>query len=238
MMRTLLSEIIADNTLMERVQQTISVLVIPPFPYILAAQQQLANSPLAVGAQNLAMTDAGAFTGEVSAGMLMDCQASYVLVGHSERRSLFGETNQDVLAKTLKAINAGLKVIVCVGETLEQRQNGDAEAVVAEQLRAHIEQLTAEQWNNLVIAYEPVWAIGTGETATPEQAQVMHAAIRQMLKSISDVTASATQILYGGSMNANNATELLAQPDIDGGLIGGASLKSEDFRKIIDIACR
>lgn len=238
MASSLLSEITADSSLVERMQQAINVLVIPPFPYLATAVQQLTELPISVGAQNVAATEAGAFTGEVSASMLVDCQVGYVLVGHSERRSLFAETDQDVLEKTQVSLAAGLKVIVCVGETLEQRQGGNAEAVVGRQLQSLVDVLTAEQWQNVVIAYEPVWAIGTGETATPEQAQSMHFAIRNMLMPISKETAAATQILYGGSMNAANAEQLLAQPDIDGGLIGGASLKSADFCKIIDIACR
>ena len=164
--------------------------------------------------------------------MLADVGCRLALVGHSERRSLYGETDAQVLEKTRQLLANGLTAVVCVGETLEQRQAGSEEAVVAEQLALLLRELSSYDWRNIVLAYEPVWAIGTGETATPEQAQAMHAFVRGLLQEKDPAVAAATRILYGGSVKAANAAELFAQPDIDGGLVGGASLDATEFSAI------
>lgn len=208
------------------------VAVFPPFPYLAQAVQTTGNSTVWVGAQNVASESSGAFTGEVSASMLADVGCRLALVGHSERRSLYGETDAQVLEKTRQLLANGLTAVVCVGETLEQRQAGREEAVVAEQLALLLRELSNYDWRNIVLAYEPVWAIGTGETATPEQAQAMHAFIRSLLQEKDPALAAATRILYGGSVKAANAAELFAQPDIDGGLVGGASLDATEFSAI------
>lgn len=208
------------------------VVVFPPAPYLSQAVELNQNTQLSTGAQNCAAYDAGAFTGEMSAGMLADIGCQQVLIGHSERRALFAEDDATVLAKTRQALAAGLVAYVCVGETLAQRQQGQEQQVVASQLKALVDQLTESDWQQLVIAYEPVWAIGTGETATPEQAQAMHAFIRAELQQVSAAVAQDTRILYGGSVKAANAAELFGQPDIDGGLVGGASLDAEEFLAI------
>ncbi|MEC8907743.1 MAG: triose-phosphate isomerase, partial [Pseudomonadota bacterium] len=201
----------------------------PPFPYLSQAISVAEGSQISVGAQNCAEADSGAFTGEVSAEMLSDLGASMVIIGHSERRTLYGETDDVVLRKTRKALDNGLIAVVCVGETLEERQGGKAEEVVGAQMSLLISELTDADWKNVVIAYEPVWAIGTGETATPEQAQAIHAFIRGLLTERSADLAAATRLLYGGSVKAANAAELFSQQDIDGGLVGGASLDVDEF---------
>jgi triosephosphate isomerase len=203
--------------------------VFPPFPYLSQAISIAEGSQISVGAQNCAEADSGAFTGEVSAEMLSDLGASMVIIGHSERRTLYGETDDVVLRKTRKALDNGLIAVVCVGETLEERQGGKAEEVVGAQMSLLISELTDADWKNVVIAYEPVWAIGTGETATPEQAQAIHAFIRGLLTERSADLAAATRLLYGGSVKAANAAELFSQQDIDGGLVGGASLDVDEF---------
>ena len=185
-----------------------------------------------VSAENLNMNASGAFTGEVSAEMIKDFGANHVIVGHSERRSLYGETSEIVAEKTKAAIDSGLTPILCLGESLDQRESGKTESVVSEQLNKVIKMVGIEAFNNIIIAYEPVWAIGTGMTATPEQAQAVHKFIRDLLASSSQDIADKTAILYGGSMNAGNAVELISCADIDGGLIGGAALKAEDFLQI------
>ena len=200
------------------------VLVCPPFPYLPAVLEQAAGSALQVGAQNCSEHGQGAHTGEVAADMLSDIGCGWVILGHSERRQEAGETSELVAAKARVARAAGLKPILCVGETLEQRKAGDAESVVTGQLAP----LMADLTDTDVIAYEPVWAIGTGETASPEQAQAMHAAIRGYLAQHTGL-ADTMRILYGGSVKANNAEALFAQADIDGGLVGGASLKADEF---------
>ncbi len=202
------------------------ILLCPPATLILAMAQTKPEW-LMLGGQDCAMTQSGAHTGDVSARMLADLGCSHVIVGHSERRADHGEDNAIVRAKAKAALEAGLTPILCVGETLEQRESGDAEAVVITQMRASLPECAADQ---IVIAYEPVWAIGTGRTASPEDAQAMHAALRAAWPG-SD--GDALRILYGGSMNPANADALLSQSDIDGGLIGGASLKSEQFASII-----
>lgn len=223
MAQALLSDILAADI------QHCDVAVFPPYPYLALAEAALSGSAVELGAQNCAMADSGAYTGEVSVSMLQDMGCNMVLVGHSERRSLYHETDALVLAKTEKALAQGLTAVVCVGETLQERQSGHAELIVKQQLSALLHQLSEAQWQQVVIAYEPVWAIGTGETATPQQAQQMHAYIRSLLDGVGQQVAEQTRILYGGSVKAANAAELFAQPDIDGGLVGGASLTAEEF---------
>ena len=211
-----------------------AVAVCVPAPYLAQLQGLLAGSRIDLGAQDVSAQAAGAFTGEVSASMLKEFGVRYVIVGHSERRQYHGETDAAVADKAAKALAAGITPIVCVGETLAQRDAGLTEEVVKRQLAAVIH-TNGHCISEIVVAYEPVWAIGTGQTASPEQAQQVHAVLRAQLKAAS-AQAARIQILYGGSMNAANATQLLAQPDIDGGLIGGASLKAPDFLSIVAAA--
>lgn len=208
------------------------VAVCAPYVYLADVEQELAGTPIVWGAQNLSTEEKGAFTGEIAASMLLDFKCKYVIVGHSERRSLYGEDDDIVTKKFAMAHNAGLKPILCVGETLEEREQGITEEVIARQINAVMNTLGASVLGEGVIAYEPVWAIGTGITATPQQAQDLHAFIRKLIAHQDPGVAELICILYGGSMNAANAAELLAMHDIDGGLIGGASLKSEDFLTI------
>ncbi|WP_267225829.1 triose-phosphate isomerase [Dyella silvae] len=208
----------------------IDVAVFPPFPYLGELASQHAGSGLGFGGQDVSEHDGqGAYTGEVSAAMLADTGAQWVLVGHSERRQYHHETNEQVARKFAAARAGGLTPILCVGETLAERQTGLTEAVVTRQLKAVIEMNGIAAFDTAVIAYEPVWAIGTGHTATPEQVQHVHAFIRSQLAKEDAMIASLTRLLYGGSVKAANAAELFAQPDVDGGLIGGASLASADF---------
>ncbi|NOZ36558.1 MAG: triose-phosphate isomerase [Gammaproteobacteria bacterium] len=206
--------------------------VCAPFPYLADVQEQLNGSTISWGAQNLSTEEKGAFTGEVSAAMLLDFSCKYVIVGHSERRSLYGEDDALVAQKFAVARKAGLKPIFCVGESLQEREANVTEDVVARQLDALIALEGVAALTDGVIAYEPVWAIGTGKTASPEQAQAVHAFIRAKLAALDGAVADKVQILYGGSMNPANAAQLLAMADIDGGLIGGASLKADDFLAI------
>lgn len=208
------------------------IIVCAPFPYLSQVEVLIEGSNLMLGAQNLNVNASGAFTGEVSAEMIKDFGANHVIVGHSERRSLYGETSEIVAEKTKAAIDSGLTPILCLGESLDQRESGKTESVVSEQLNKVIKMVGIEAFNNIIVAYEPVWAIGTGMTATPEQAQAVHKLIRDLLASSSQDIADKTAILYGGSMNASNAVELISCADIDGGLIGGAALKAEDFLQI------
>ena len=208
------------------------VLVCAPFPYLSQVETLISGSSLMLGAQNLNVNVSGAFTGEVSAEMIKDFGAKHVIVGHSERRSLYGETSEIVAKKTKAAIDSGLTPLLCIGESLDQRESGNTEAVISEQLTTVVRLTGIETFKNIIIAYEPVWAIGTGMTATPEQAQAVHMFIRNLLASSNQDIAEKTPILYGGSMNAGNALELISCPDIDGGLIGGAALKAEDFLQI------
>jgi len=215
-----------------------SLLVCPPFPYLGAVAAQAKGSAVSVGAQNVSEHEKGAFTGEVAPGMLRDIGCEYVIVGHSERRSLYGESSVQVAAKFKAAQAAGITPILCVGETLDEREAGTTEKVIDEQLDAVLDAAGVEAFGSAVIAYEPVWAIGTGVTASPEQAQDMHRHIRGRLEALNADIAAGVQILYGGSMKGENAAGLLAKPDIDGGLIGGASLKAEDFLAIAEAAAR
>jgi triosephosphate isomerase (TIM) len=206
--------------------------VCPPYPYLAQVQQALSGSGIALGAQNVSQFDGGAYTGEVSGAMLVDFGCRYVIVGHSERRTLLGETSDVVARKYEAAQKAGLTPILCVGETLGQRETGATEETVAAQLDVVLEVNGVQSFAHAVIAYEPVWAIGTGKTATPEQAQAVHAFIRQRLAAADGAVAENVQVLYGGSVKAGNAAELFSMPDIDGGLIGGASLDPQEFAGI------
>ena len=203
-----------------------------PFPYLAQAQEQLKDTAIAWGGQTLSEHAQGAYTGEVSAAMLVDFGCRYVIVGHSERRSLYGENNETVAAKFVAAVQGGLQPILCLGETLDQREDNVTEQVIAAQLDAVLQAADISGFANAVIAYEPVWAIGTGRTATPQQAQEVHAFIRQRLAGSDAVLAQRLQILYGGSVKPQNAAELFGMADIDGGLIGGASLVAQDFLAI------
>ena len=210
------------------------VAVCPPYVYIPDTQDQLDGTTVAWGGQDLSVQASGAYTGEVSAKMLRDVGCQYIIIGHSERRQFFGETNETV-NKRLKAVLAeGLIPIVCVGEILEERKSGRTWEVVEKQVRQGLAGLSPEEAAGLIIAYEPVWAIGTGETATPDQAQEVHAQIRGLLKELyDDPVAQGVRIQYGGSVKPDNVRELMAQPDLDGALVGGASLKAESFINIV-----
>ena len=206
--------------------------VFPPAVFLMRVNELLAGSEIALGAQNVCDQESGAFTGEVSAEMLKESGCRYALVGHSERRTLYLETDQLVAARFAAAVSAGLMPVLCVGETLDEREQGITEDVVARQIDAVIDNSGIDAISRAVIAYEPVWAIGTGKVATPGQAQEVHAFIRARLAQHDAGIAEQVKILYGGSMNPSNAAELLSQTDIDGGLIGGASLKADDFLAI------
>ena len=215
-------------------QATCGIAVCVPAPYLAQVVGLVKGSPIAVGAQDVSVHASGAYTGETSAGMLRDLGVRYAIVGHSERRQYHGETDAVVAGKAQAALAAGITPIVCVGETLQEREAGLTEEVVKRQMAAVIH-TNGHCISEIVVAYEPVWAIGTGKTATPEQAQQVHAVLRTQLQAAT-AHADRIQILYGGSMNAANAAKLLAQPDIDGGLVGGASLKAPDFLTIIAAA--
>lgn len=211
---------------------SVDMIVFPPAVYLDMVMQKLAGCSISVGMQNIHTAASGAYTGEHSAAMVADMGAKYVLVGHSERRMLFGETDQQVALKVKVAQEQGLMPVICVGETLAQRDAGNAETVVLQQLDSVIRELGCDCLKHALVAYEPVWAIGTGQTAGPDQAQAMHAAIRSWLFGQNASVAEELRILYGGSVTAENAEALFSQPDIDGGLVGGASLKAEEFLKI------
>ncbi|TFW31702.1 triose-phosphate isomerase [Massilia horti] len=213
-----------------------SCAVCVPAPYLPQCEQLLAGTPVAWGAQDVSQHASGAYTGEVSAAMLADFSCRYVIVGHSERRAYHGESSELVAHKAKAALEAGLTPIVCVGETLDQREAGQTASVVGSQLAAVLELLDDAQVEKIVVAYEPVWAIGTGRNATPEMAQEVHAQLRMQLKERSVQAGASVAILYGGSMKPDNAKELMAQPDIDGGLVGGAALKAADFLAILHAA--
>ena len=216
----------------------IEAVVCVSFPYLAQAQAELTGSSIAWGAQNVSEQPKGAFTGEVSASMLLDFGCKYVIVGHSERRSIYGESDELVARKYMAAQAAGLTPILCVGESLAERESHVTEAVVARQLDAVIQAAGVASLAKAVIAYEPVWAIGTGKTATPEQAQATHAFIRARIAGLDAGVADQLVIQYGGSVKAANAAELMAQPDIDGGLIGGASLVADEFIAICRAAAK
>ncbi|WP_413459807.1 triose-phosphate isomerase [Herbaspirillum huttiense] len=212
------------------------VAVCVPAPYLAQVQGAVAGSAVALGAQDMSAHAAGAYTGEVSAAMLQEFGVQYVILGHSERRAYHGETDAAVAAKTVAALKAGLVPVVCVGETLEQREAGQTNEIVGGQLDVVLAALSVEEGARIVVAYEPVWAIGTGKTATPEMAQEVHAMLRARLGAKSAEAAAKVRVLYGGSMKPDNAEQLLAMADIDGGLIGGAALKAADFLAIIKAA--
>lgn len=215
----------------------VKVVVCPPYISLHAVSEIVRNSPVDLGAQNMHEADSGAFTGEVSAAMLRSVGTQYVILGHSERRQYFGETNDGVNRKIKKALASDVLPIVCVGESLDQRKSGAAQDVVGRQIGEGLDDVEVTDSERLVVAYEPIWAIGTGETATPAQAQEMHAFIRsQLTDRYGADTGAEIHILYGGSVKPHNADELFGQEDVDGGLIGGASLKAQDFAAIVDAA--
>lgn len=209
------------------------ILVCPPFTALAAVAQAAKGSSIAVGAQTMNDNLSGAFTGEVAPGMIKDAGASYVIIGHSERRQIYGETDALVNKKTKLALEQGLIPVVCVGETLAEREAGNTFKVVERHVLEGLNGVTSVQATSVVVAYEPVWAIGTGKTATPAQAQEVHAFIRKKLESLFGKEAARVRILYGGSVKPDNIDQLMSQPDIDGGLVGGASLKAEDFARIV-----
>lgn len=229
---SLAKDIISGTSASSDVQK----IIFPPFPFLQGISSLTSsNSGFATGAQNCSAYAKGAYTGEVSAEMIASVGAKYVLVGHSERRLYFRETADDLLEKCRQAMQAGLTVIYCLGESLDERRKGRHFEVAAQQLSEVLAKLDASKTEKLMLAYEPVWAIGTGETASPDQAQEMHAFIRLTLQELHGAdSAKRTRILYGGSCNAGNAAELFACPDVDGGLIGGASLKAEEFARIVN----
>jgi triosephosphate isomerase len=211
------------------------IVICPPFTNLAAAVAAAQGSRIRVGAQNIAWAKEGAFTGEISAGMLLAVGCTHAIVGHSERRQYFAETDETVLQRTVAALNAGLTPIVCVGERLEQRESGQTNAVLTAQFEAGIALLSPEQFAKIVIAYEPVWAIGTGKTATPDIAADAHRVLRQQAKSrYGQAAADAVRILYGGSVKPDNIRSLMAQPEIDGALVGGASLEAHSFGGIVN----
>ncbi|HPG39813.1 MAG TPA: triose-phosphate isomerase [bacterium] len=213
----------------------VDVVLCPPYPDLYAVHQVIKDTPVALGAQNVYWEDMGAFTGEVCAHMLKAVGCQFVIIGHSERRQFFNETDETVNKRVKKALSVGLTPIICVGEVLKERESGITDQVVEKQVRGALAGISKEEAATIVIAYEPVWAIGTGKVATPEQAQQVHKMIRTLLASMYDKKfADSIRIQYGGSMKAENAKELLQQPDIDGGLIGGASLKADSFLGIVN----
>lgn len=223
--------------ILEGAPQKVELAVFPPYPY-LARMDENHRGKVAFGAQDLsARTGSGAYTGEVSGAMLMDVGCRYVLVGHSERRRYHEETDQLVGEKAAAAVAASLVPVVCLGENLEQRQDGSTAEVIRGQLAAVLDRLAAIASGGLVLAYEPVWAIGSGQTASPEQVQEVHGLLRSQLAARDATLSAMTRIVYGGSVKPDNAAELFAQPDVDGGLIGGASLKAADFLAIARAAC-
>ncbi|WP_448214031.1 triose-phosphate isomerase [Colwellia sp. MEBiC06753] len=218
----------------------VSVVVCPSAPFLAALsdafEHEKVSAHISVGAQNVSEFEQGAYTGEISTSMLQACNVQYVIVGHSERRAIFKETSTQVAHKVKAAVDAGLVPILCIGESEEERATGQTDVVLASQLQPVIDEVGIERFSHIVIAYEPVWAIGTGKTASPQMAQETHENIRKFLANNNETVANKTPILYGGSVNASNCEELFAQADIDGGLIGGASLKVEEFKVICSAA--
>lgn len=229
---------LAEGVKIDLAEETaVDVVLCPPFTALKTVGDVVSGTQIKLGAQNMHAEQSGAFTGEVSPEMLRDLYCHYVILGHSERRAMFGETDAVVNGKVKSALNNNLLPIVCVGETLEERDAGQVEAVVERQVRGSLAGIGADEMKKTIIAYEPVWAIGTGRTATPEQAQQVHALVRDILgKTFDESVAQAVRIQYGGSMKSANASELLGQPDIDGGLIGGAALDSHSFIQIVEAA--
>lgn len=213
------------------------IILCPPFTALTVVSEVVKGTSIAVGAQNIYWEKSGAFTGEINADMIKSTGARYVIIGHSERRQYFGETNETVNKKINSALESGLKAIVCVGEVLEERESGTTEKVIETQIGGALKGLSKENMANIIIAYEPVWAIGTGKTATPDQAQEVHKQIRSLVsEQFGNSVGEAVRIQYGGSVKAENADELLCQPDIDGALVGGACLKADSFMPIIQSA--
>jgi len=222
------------KALLSDVDRPVGVLLCPPFTALADVASVIEGTKIRLGAQNMHWEPKGAFTGEISAAMLKDAGCDYVIIGHSERRQLFDETDENVNRKVKAALAAGLKPVVCVGETEKQKEKGETENVVSRQVRKGLAGITAEQMADVVIAYEPVWAIGTGKHATPEQAQDVHALIRKLIaRKFNKAVATDLLILYGGSVKPSNASELMSRPDINGALVGGASLDAETFEKIV-----
>ena len=220
-----IKEVKLDNT---------RVIIAPSFTNLQKASKKTKNTTIEVAAQNMCAMESGAFTGEISASMIKSIHVDLVVLGHSERREYFGETDESLAKKVDTALKNDLEIIFCFGEVLEDRKNGNHFKIVEEQIKKALFHLNSDAWKNIILAYEPVWAIGTGETASPEQAQEMHEFIRELVaqRYISDV-AEEVSILYGGSVKPANAVEIFSKPDVDGGLIGGASLKAEDFMALV-----
>jgi len=240
MNKTILEAIDLVNVLKRQLYDVsdVDIVVCPPYAALSDVHEILNESNIALGAQNLFWEDSGAFTGEVSAPMLKSAGAEYVIIGHSERRQFFGETNQDIFKKTKAALRHGLIPIVCVGENLEEREKNQTFKVIEKQMKEGLSDFSVKELEKIVIAYEPVWAIGTGKTATKEQAQEVHKFIRTLLsKMYNEEIASTIRIQYGGSVKPENIAELVSQPDIDGALVGGASLKDDSFVKIVKNCC-
>ncbi|MCH8027143.1 MAG: triose-phosphate isomerase [candidate division Zixibacteria bacterium] len=229
-------ELITSLVASEKSDSEVVTIVCPPFTSLSVASELLSKSSIVLGAQNLSERESGAYTAEISASMLVATGVKYVIIGHSERRQYYHETDSLINAKLKIAINTGLFPIFCVGETLKEREAGNSQEVVSGQLLNGVNGLSVENLKNLTVAYEPVWAIGTGKTATPEMAQDMHKFIRENMAKIEPALANSTPILYGGSVKPDNAAGLLNQPDIDGALVGGASLSADSFMKIIEAA--
>jgi triosephosphate isomerase len=229
-----LSEAIRSKTSM--IEKT-QIIICPPATALSTVVSMVEGSKIAVGAQNMYWEDEGAYTGEISSKMIKSTGATYVIIGHSERRQYFGETDESINKKLLQALSANLNPIVCIGESLEQREKGITKDVIADQLDGAFNGITADKMLKIIIAYEPIWAIGTGKTATPEQAQDVHAFIRSKLQEMYDAATSESVIIqYGGSVKPNNAYDLLSQKDIDGALVGGACLEADSFTEIIRAA--
>ena len=222
-----IKRLVADTT-------DVEIIVAPTFTALAAVYEVIQESNICLAAQDVYWENSGAFTGEISPTMLKDVGCEYVIIGHSERRQFFAETNESVNLKTKAALTAALKPIICVGEHLEDREAGNTEKIIEDHVSGGIKDLSVEQMLSCVIAYEPVWAIGTGKTATPKQAQEVHAYIRQLIsEAYSDEIANQVRIQYGGSVKPDNAAELMSQPDVDGALVGGASLQAESFAQIV-----
>ena len=232
------AELVANILAAVPVSDNVRLLLCPPFTYISAVAAQIAGSKVSLGAQNVSEHSGGAHTGEVAAAMPRDIGCSYAIVGHSERRTLYGETSAQVANKFQAVLDAGMTPILCIGETLQEREAGRTNAVTEEQLDAVLGTSGIAAFGSAVIAYEPVWAIGTGKTASPEQAQDVHRHIRAVLEKQDRAVAATVQILYGGSMKGDNAAGLIAMQDIDGGLVGGASLQAADFLAIAGAAAQ
>ena len=219
---------------LDRSMPDVDVLVCPPFLYIPTAVEILSGSTIGVGGQNVDLHDPGAYTGEIAAEMLKECRCDYVIVGHSERRALYSESSDLVAQKAKATVAANLKPIICLGETLEERERGDTGRVVRQQLMSVIDLNGVDIFPFAVVAYEPVWAIGTGRSASPDQAQEVHALIRETIAEFNPTVADLTRLLYGGSVKPDNARAIFSCPDVDGGLIGGAALVASDFLKICE----